>query len=319
MVLKIFSSELKRFQICALRLQLVGIYSIMVFSLLKILPVLTVSGLLLCPMNYGFASNILFVPAMGEGSRLSVMTAIAKEMVNRGHNTTFLVASHFKEAIEQREKPHQVETFTPVISKEFMDELIENMTRTGLRGEKLQSSGGFDDYYSKLVEECRSILADQDLMTRLMDSNYTLSVTETGLMCPVVQYLKEYSSVPFVGVSPWALQTGAEYLLIRSPFNPSYMPEFTSELDHVMSFMERLTNTVSFLFFTFAMRSFVDPYDDIKSDYNIPGNTQTVADAELLLINTNFALDFPRPFLANNIMVGGLTLKPLQALDKVSF
>ena len=64
----------------------------------------------------------------------------------------------------------------------------------------------------------------------------------------------------------------------------------------------------------------LDRYDKTKINYKIKpemSTFETLSEAELFLINTHFALDFPRPLPPNVIPVGGLTTKPAQPLSEV--
>ena len=85
-----------------------------------------------------------------------------------------------------------------------------------------------------------------------------------------------------------------------------------------MTFYERIVNVLSVLFFYILMTSVANPCEDIRLDFDIVHTTQYYEDADLFLVNTNFALDFPRPVLPNTVPVGGLTTKPRNSLDKVS-
>ena len=90
-------------------------------------------------------------------------------------------------------------------------------------------------YVPLQVKECQSILSDENLMTRLQNSEFDLTVTDVTFQCPIVQYLKKEIGIPFVGVSPVLLPLASpSYFANRVPFNPSYMAEFSTAYDHIM-------------------------------------------------------------------------------------
>ena len=250
------------------------------------------------------------------------MDRIATELVNRGHNITILVARHYEDKLlsRHRREGYQFESFTPFVSQEIEQEILENMTRASLRGKYmefvLEIPGS--EHEQNLVLECRTLLGDKELMTRLRNSNFDLAVVDMNHACPVVQYLRKTMGTPYVAMSYILTIPNAVCLGNRWPFNPSYMPEMMSAFDHMMSFQERLINTGWSLFFTGLMNMFGNAYDDIRQDYGITDTTQFYDDAEFFLINSHFSLDFPKPTLPNTVMIGGVTTEPGQSLDTVS-
>ena len=268
-----------------------------------------------------FAGNVLFVPLVGEGSHYNVMNCIASEMANRGHNITILVASHYKEKLSTlhgKERYH-FESFTPVIPQEYFEESLRNMTNAGLNGKffewMLASLGS--DFEKQQVLECRNILEDNDLMSTIRNAKFDLALFDTSYMCPVVQYLRKEVGIPFVAVSAVLNMFSGTWFANRWPFNPAYMPDFTSGFDHVMSFQERFTNTALTLFYFSFISLSATAYDELRRDFGIADTTPFYEDAELFLVNGHFALEFPKPSLPNTVMVGGLTTKPEKSLNTV--
>ncbi|XP_072034360.1 UDP-glucuronosyltransferase 2B14-like isoform X2 [Amphiura filiformis] len=90
------------------------------------------------------------------------------------------------------------------------------------------------------------------------------------------------------------------------------MPEVTSGFDHVMPFSERLINFAACLFYV-VVYNMVDPSKELRVQHELDSSI-SCEDAELMLINTNFVLDFPRPLLPNTKTVGGLTSGPVRPL-----
>ena len=270
-----------------------------------------------------YAGNILCVPMVGEGSHYTVINTIAKEMVNRGHNITMLVASHYKEKLsrENGNDRFHFESFKPFTSQEYLHEVLKNMTNAGLKGKYIEwvmeMAGG--EYDKNGLLECKTMLADKDLMSRVRNVKFDLAIVDHSYLCPVVQYLRKEIGLPFVAISPVLALPSAFCIGNRWPFNPSYMPEFASGYtDHMTSFSERLYNTGWTLFFTGLVSLFHNVYDELRTDFDIADTTNFYDDAEMFLINSHFSLDYPKPTLPNTVMVGGLTAKPMQTLNKVS-
>ena len=283
--------------------------------------------LLLTMPTVSRAANILFVPMFGEGSHYTTMKNIALEMVNRGHNITMLVPSYYKE-IYKSSSPHgeeleryHFEVFTPFNSQESLHELLRNITSAGLRSkyaEWIINHYIGSDFANNHMLECRGILGDKDLMSRLRNSKFDLAMEDMNHLCPIVQYLRKNMGIPYVAMSFLLTVPASASLANRWPFNPSYMPEMMSASDHVMSFQERLINTGWTLFFMNMLTMLNKAFIKLRHDFGITDTTPFYDDAELFLINSHFSLDFPKPTLPNTVMVGGLSAGPGQLLDSVS-
>ena len=267
------------------------------------------------------ASNILFLPLYGEGSHYCIMTNIGKELAQRGHNVTILVGSIYEKEIESTRDsygPCSCHTCSDekgqynVINFEFFKSLItrrdfvehhENMTTAGVKGKYVSWLTGSrqSDFNKMRLKECESIL---DTVSRFRSRKFDLFVFDMSHKCPLAQYFRQQLRVTIAAVSATLAIPGATYFSNNWHFNPSYMPEFTSGLDQHMTFGERSINTALFLYF-FAL-------------FSIFGTKSRFHDADLFLVNTNFALDFARPLPLNTIAVGGLTVEPKQQLSDVS-
>ena len=198
--------------------------------------------------------------------------------------------------------------------------MYQNMTRAGLKGKYMEWLIEFigGDYDRKQVLECRTMFGDDDLMSRLRTSSFDLAIEDFTHFCPIVQYLRKNMEIPFVAISLLSAIPSVACVINRWPFNPSYMPEMFTVLNHTMSFQERLFNTGWTLFEISVAKMIGNSYDGLRHDFGIADTTPFYDGAELYLINSHFSLDFPKPTLPNTVMVGGLTTRSGQLLDKVS-
>ena len=87
--------------------------------------------------------------------------------------------------------------------------------------------------------------------------------------------------------------------IFKNPNPLSYAPQPFSGLDDQMDFKDRMINVAGWLLTNFVGRVFMFPaVDKIKKEYNIKPEVSTeeaLGKAELMLVQTHFALDFPRP------------------------
>ncbi|XP_072022360.1 2-hydroxyacylsphingosine 1-beta-galactosyltransferase-like [Amphiura filiformis] len=268
------------------------------------------------------ASNILIYPLFGEGSHYSVMYNVAKEMTARGHTVTMLVGDIFQDKVMKSTgaDEERIDFIFHKTCQTYAEriEFIANMTNAGLEGRytewMLEVSS--TDFFQQYVKECGTILGDEELMSKLQ--NFDLSVVDNNQDCSVVQYLRLKYGVKFVSVSAILTVPSIDLISKRVPFNPSYMPEMTSTLDHVMTFSDRLKNVATSFTILVLFTLLNTPKYETRREFGITETSPYYEDAELFLINTDFALDFARPLLPNALPVGGLTTKKARPVSAVS-
>ena len=281
---------------------------------------LTLAVLVLLTVTSISGSNILFYPPFGHGSHYFVFKRISNELITRGHNVTFLVDNKFEESVKADgvKEGFNVEIFQSPITYNEFKELLENITSASLKGKYIEFTMEMQkmNYTRNQVDECSNMLGDGRLVSRIKESKFDLALTDPSSFCPFVQYLK----LPYVLISPAEFQTSMMSLENRIPFNPSYMPECTTALDHRMTFTERLKNTAYSVFFSWLLVAFGNHYQEVIEKYNLSGSSFQVllAGAEMWLINIDFVLSFPKPVLPNMALVGGLTTRPKNTLNTVS-
>ena len=273
-----------------------------------------------------YASNILLVPHLGEGSHFKLMATIAEELLHRGHNISILVSETFKPRLVRSNdsviKSINFAFYSTDITLSDFNNFMTNLTNAGLKGkfvEYLYQISGMD-IMKKRKLGCQYLLEDDKLLAKLQNSAFDISVVDNDFKCPIVQYLRQHMGIPFVTLSSVLTLISPFLLNNRIPVNPSYRPEMTSGLDHVMCFRERLINVATSLFFLTAFptcAAFDLPFNELRNKHGI-SSSPCYQDAELFLVNTNFALDFAMPLLPNVIAVGGLTVRPKQPLQMVS-
>ncbi|XP_072024752.1 UDP-glucuronosyltransferase 2B14-like isoform X2 [Amphiura filiformis] len=261
-----------------------------------------------------YCGNILFVPLAGHGSHYHVMLNTAEELLHRGHNITMLVADRHENQIVSSKNPTEAAIHFIYFPSLFtMDEyigLMTNLTTAGLRGRYVDLMKEIFTYIEKHNEECsKSVISNPEIISTLRDSNFDLSISDlTG--CIIYQYLHKNMGIPYVTLSAVLTVPHLTLFKNRMPINPAFMPEASSGLDHVMSFPERVKNVAMSLLILVVFNVRPHPYEEVSQ----LGLKIFFQDAELVLINTNFVLDFPRPVLPNTKAVGGLTAGPGRSL-----
>ena len=267
-------------------------------------------------ISVAMGSKILIAPLDGEGSHYESVKLIAQQMIKRGHNITFLIDNRFEDVVRDKGDFEQFdyEIFESNFTLNEYHEFLTGLTEASLKGEffKWIMESLSTEFTERQVSDCDNLLGNTAMMERLR--TFDLAIVDLSLPCPVMQYL----DIPFTVFLPGALIACGISLENRMPFNPSYVPEFATALDHKMTLTEKLKNTMYILFFSFFVSALGNPYDEIRNRYGIENKSMLFADAELWFVNTDFALDFPRPLLPNTITIGGLTTRPGKALTAVS-
>lgn len=269
-------------------------------------------------------SNILLVPAVPKGSHMMVLSNIGHELVRRGHNVTMILSGAYRQQRSDNPEDNlRYVYYAPVLTEVDFDHICSGMTTAGLTGQYISwlvdkmSSDNMD----KQLLECDGLLGDEHLMASLHDANFDVAVIDkvNGMyLCPLGEYLKEHFQVPLIAFQNVPARSGVTLLANRSPYNPAYMPEITSGLDNNLpAFSDRFYNTVYSIGFTMITSLASLLHADIRVKYGVSHSSPDLADAELWLLNTHSAFDYPRPFMPNTIAVGGLTTKPASPLDQV--
>ena len=270
------------------------------------------------PVN---GSNILIVPLSGEGSHYHLATAVGEAMVTRGHNVTILLSDIFEGSstiISNQESGFSYQYYQSHITLEQFHDFMESFTRAGLKGEYMSFVMSNMSWHTEAIaKECDLLLDNMttEASSPLRNANFSLAVTDFALPCPIAQRL----DIPYVLLSPILAIPSAYLLANRNVMNPSYMPEMLTAYDHRMSFKERLLNTISTAMWTLLTHIVVQPRNQhLRARYDLRGEVSLMfTDAEMWLINSHIALDFPRPLLPNTKFVGGLTTKPAKSLSQV--
>lgn len=136
--------------------------------------------------------------------------------------------------------------------------------------------------------------------------------------CYLGYHLK--TKIPLIGISsstvmPWT------YKRFGSPNHPAYMPNNLMDYSDRLSFIERLENTVVSLLHQFYFDIFMSGNDQhliTKYFGKLPPLDQAVYNSSLLLVNTHFSLNLPRPLVPNIIEIGGIHIKEPKRLPKVN-
>eukprot|EP00057_Strongylocentrotus_purpuratus_P004544 XP_003728908.1 PREDICTED: UDP-glucuronosyltransferase 2B31-like [Strongylocentrotus purpuratus] len=203
------------------------------------------------------------------------------------------------------------EVFKHSIPVEDIHELFHNLSRS------LSSVGPGNEYnVSKILFEtqrndCTAILEDEFLMTRLRSANFSSLLYDTTWVCGAI--IGEVLNLPYFAVVPYpspCFHTASE----GSGFNPTYVPSIMTSYSSVMSFKERLINSLAFVIYhNLGIQVTIKPYKPICERFGIADPYDLMKKIKLWFVNSDFVAEYPCALPPNVIPVGGLTSRdPMQ-------
>lgn len=128
--------------------------------------------------------------------------------------------------------------------------------------------------------------------------------------------------IPFITLSSSTLFSWVSHD-VGNPTNPSYIPSMLSYQSNKMNFFQRVDNTLIALICTVAQEIiFNSKEEEMKVKYfghNIPSLRDISKNMSLVMVNSHFTLNFPRPLVPGIIEIGGNFLKQSKPLPEVRY
>lgn len=193
-----------------------------------------------------------------------------------------------KESRSDEKIPHK--TYQIPFDSAFIEEFVvktaieEGMFRAVIKMNELQRVA------------CDHLLNNTELLQDLR--NFDLMIYEGSALCSVL--VSDLLGVPRVVIFPVSPNVPtASYFKIPLPVSyvPVHMTSFTSK----MSFTQRLMNVGVYVFSQFTAHfMFASSMSPLKAKYNITPEIsfhEALANYELLIIEADFALEYPQPLL----------------------
>jgi hypothetical protein len=173
------------------------------------------------------------------------------------------------------------------------------------------------DIYCLTEAHCDTLYNNEYINKMINTSTFDLVIVDLiGNECGLA--LAKSLNVPIVGF--WGFSFHGGEVMYTSSFNPpSIFPTFFSGLTSRMTFPERLLNFAIVLLHRALMTHQVNTaaYYIRQKFPLVPGMDKIVHDVDLILLNTNDFVDYPRLLPPNVIKVGGLQLRKPRPLPKV--
>ena len=144
--------------------------------------------------------------------------------------------------------------------------------------------------------DCEHLLKDTELLQSL--KNFDLVVYEGAAICSVL--VADLLGIPRVVIFPVSPNAPTSRFF-QIPLPVSYVPVLMTSLTSKMSFIQRFRNLGVYIFSQFGTHfMFETSMSPLKEKYNITPEIsyhEALANYELLIIEADFALEYPQPLL----------------------
>ncbi|PSN46987.1 hypothetical protein C0J52_17341 [Blattella germanica] len=246
--------------------------------------------------------KILGLVHLNSMSHFVMQEALYKGLAAKGHEV--YVVSHFP----QKES---IPNYTDISLKGSLPDLVNNFTIESLRNFGIINLCKYIWY--TLADMCDTALGHPSFQ-KLLYSNITFDLIVTEIVGPdCFLFLSRIFKAPVISVTtsvafPWGNDR------FGNPDNPSYIPNYFVPFTHQMSFKERVINTV--ILATAKLGNYyigeANMEKVLKKHFGntFPPLSEQKKDTSLVLVNSHFSLNFPRPSVPAFIEVGGLHIQP---------
>lgn len=242
-------------------------------------------------------------------SHFPMFERLFKTLASRGHEVT--VVSHFPQKIP-------VANYTDL-------SILGSMERFSV---PLNTLPKFNDFFfSYLMVEhnvmtCETVMKHENIQILLkMEEQFDLIINEIfGCDC-FLGFVHKFKA-PHIGVMtsvayPWSNDR------IANPDHPAYIPNYFSSFTDRMNFWGRLRNSVLTVFVKLLYYYYAElPTHRIVKEYvgeDLPPLSDIARNTSLLLANSHFSLNQPRPTVPGFIEVAGLHIQEVGKLPQVCY
>lgn len=268
-----------------------------------------VSLVAVCTLHTLYAARILALfQHIGE-SHFIMFETLLKALAARGHDV--VVVSHFPQH-------NPVENYTDISIEGAGVRFNNSINITMLK--KVNNILFPIVFLDNSVKTCEMAFKHRNVETLLKSKDkFDLIINEIfGSDCFLgfvnkfkAPHISLMTSVPL----PWSNDRTA------NPDHPAYVPNYFSRATDRMSLWERLQNTVQTEMIKWAYYYFSDvPTHRIASKYfgnNLPALSDIARNTSLVLVNSHFSLNYPRPMVPAVVEVGGLHIQGSGKLPQV--
>lgn len=106
---------------------------------------------------------------------------------------------------------------------------------------------------------------------------------------------------------------------IGNPDNPSYIPTYFGEFGQDMTIYEKILNTLTLVYAKYRHKMHMEYQNKLAQKFfgkDLPPLDEIVSNTSLMLVNSHFSLNDPRPTVPNFVEIAGIHIKEPKQLPK---
>ncbi|XP_054769634.2 2-hydroxyacylsphingosine 1-beta-galactosyltransferase-like [Lytechinus pictus] len=256
-------------------------------------------------------ARILLSSEEGSGSHFSVLSTIGHALIDKGHHVTALISEANKDmATDDKFRHLKFDIFpdsTMAYTKDWMAFVVSNEMKKTI---PLPSPRAIYGIFKRCQEQ-----VDHAIENKRKGIKYDLLILDFHKPCSVV--LAGALDTPYVFVVPSGIKP-SQARRYGTSSTTAYYPEMSSGLQSEMGFFNRFSNTLTSIREDLSIFFMYDVYFFLLSfHFSLsPRVSHIMSGSELILINSDFAVDFPFPLHPNVITIGGLSARTPNALNE---
>uniref|UniRef100_A0A182MP12 UDP-glucuronosyltransferase n=1 Tax=Anopheles culicifacies TaxID=139723 RepID=A0A182MP12_9DIPT len=262
------------------------------------------------------AENILFLQTTPSKSHHIWNKQIIERLYENGHNLTIL----------SFEKETSVPGKTFLVMEQFYEKMMAAFSDggTGDFSSYENTFGNIMNVYqfytvaSQLLEHEEAI---KQLIAYPRAFRFDLVIHDFTMGQFMLGFLEYFNNPPLISVSPYNIPSYTQYLA-DIPLYTTYLPHPSSSFDAKMNFVERVKNTIFWWFDMLYRQQVYMPKEQermkrVFEGTNLPHVKLLERRSELVLVNSDPALDFYQLLPPNVIQVGGLHIKRTEEMPSM--
>ena len=243
---------------------------------------------------------------MASPSHKNVAVPLMLGLADRGHNVT--VASSFK--TEEHKNVRDI-----LVHQNF--EYFPGMNALDMRRKGPLGMLSMNDTH--FIEYCHATYRNTEFM-RLLNESFDLVYMDAFANDCLLGFIHKLGA-PFIVIS--SLPVPGEISMYTGNRLPlSFVPHWLVPFGHRMTFLERIINvfisTLSTLGMADGMRNNERVYRE-ELGQDLPGGYEIAGNVSMILVNSHFSFNFPRPTLPDVVEVGAIHCRPGKPLPQVCF
>ncbi|XP_063921929.1 UDP-glycosyltransferase UGT5-like [Zophobas morio] len=277
--------------------------------------VVTVILILLTTTHCGSCAKILGVFSAPGRSHYFLGSALMKALAENGHDVTMI--SSFGE----KKPPKTKGTYRDIVVTEVLENIQEMQKQQKMNMFDRENMNPFIStvFLGYMMPKILEPTLQNKEVQQLIHSNETFDVVIVEqFMNDGEKALATHFKAPLIVMST----VGTNFWINTIVGNPgplSYIPMVMAEYSVPMTFCERLTNTLLYVFAQTFFSLVVHPNQNANIKKNIPNGpdlSDVLYNASLVLMNSHPSLNQPVPYVPNMIDIGGFHVKPSKKLPQ---